>query len=67
MSHSPILNAVVWDGIILGQRTQISRPNEDGRHALYLNGQVYAWLPADYDQEMVEDFIYDYIKARDGE
>jgi hypothetical protein len=67
MVHSHNLNAVVWDGIILGQRAQIGRANDDGRHALYLNGRVYAWLPPEYDQEMVEDFVYDYIRARDGE
>jgi hypothetical protein len=65
--HGQILNAVIWDGIILGQRTQIGRLNDDGRHPLYLNGALYAFLPPDYDQDVVEDFIYDYIRARDGE
>ena len=30
------------------------------------NGTIYAWLPPDYTQEQLEDFIYDYIQARDG-
>lgn len=61
------LNAVIWDGIILGQRIQISRPNDDGKHALYINGRPYAFMAPDYDQELVEDLIYDYIRARDGD
>ena len=67
MSFAHNLNAVRFDGFILGQRTQISRPNDDGQCALVLNGALYAWLPEEYTQEMVEDFIYDYVKARDGE
>lgn len=61
------LNAVIFDGVILGQRAQITRPNDDGLHALYLNGAVYAWLSPGFDQEQVEDLIYDYIRAREGE
>ena len=66
MSLAHNLNAVIFDGFILGQRTQITRPNDDGLHVLVLNGQPYAWLPANFDQEQVEDLIYDYIQARDG-
>jgi hypothetical protein len=61
------LNAVEFDGVILGQRTQITRANDDGQHGLYLNGEFYAWLPPDYDQEQVEDLILDYWRARNGE
>ncbi len=67
MSLAHNLNAIIFDGFILGQRTQITRPNDDGLHAVYLNGALYAWLPPDFQQEDVEDLIYDYIKARDGE
>ena len=67
MSLAHNLSAVVFDGFILGQRTQISRPNDDGRHALYLNGHLYAWLSSDFTQEQVEDFIYDYLRAREGQ
>jgi hypothetical protein len=67
MSLNHNLSAVQFDGFILGQRTQISRPNDDGQCALALNGALYAWLPSDYTQEQVEDFIYDYVRARDGD
>jgi hypothetical protein len=66
MSLGHNLNAVIFDGFILGQRTQISRPNDDGFHALVLNGEFYAWLPPGFDQQQVEDLIYDYIEARNG-
>jgi hypothetical protein len=67
MSLSHALGALEFDGFVLGQRTQISRANDDGQHALYLNGTLYAWLPANYSQELLEEFIYDYVRARDGE
>jgi len=66
MSLAHDLSAVKFDGFILGQRTQISRANDDGQCALVLNGALYAWLDEAYTQEMVEDMIYDYVQARDG-